>query len=157
MPAEPLRIVFLDFDGVLVNDRSIRVRSGGQSTADPLCVDALNRITDATGAAIVVTSTWRFEQSRAELCGILARWGVTGRVIDCTADVCRRRGEEIQAWLDAHRGLYDIESFVILDDEADMAHLGPTLVQTHFKLGLTLDDAERAIRILARGPGQPRP
>lgn len=157
------RIVFLDFDGVLVNHKSWHVRSNGHATGDPSCVEALNRITAKTGAEIVVSSTWRLGTPVAELRGILKSWGVEASVIGATPclirDIRRNgvelaaaepRGKEIQKWLDEHGQRWEIESFVILDDDSDMAHLMPFLVNTQFDTGLTMADAERAIAILAR-------
>lgn len=55
----------------------------------------------------------------------------------------RPRGEEIQQWLDAN----PTGSFIILDDEVDMAGLESRLVRTHVETGLTEEDADRAIRM----------
>lgn len=53
-----MKLVFLDFDGVLTNANSFRKASGYNAPADPPCVTALNRITDKCGAQIVVSSAW---------------------------------------------------------------------------------------------------
>jgi HAD domain in Swiss Army Knife RNA repair proteins len=50
------------------------------------------------------------------------------------------RGIAIQAWLDERYERFgDVSRFVILDDNADMAHLIPHLVQSTLDVGLTLD------------------
>jgi hypothetical protein len=81
-------------------------------------------------------------------------WGVNEMVFGMTPDLTRKDGEtyipvprglEIQEWLDAHP---EVERFVILDDECDMAHLEPFMVKTKFDCGLTEQDAEKAIAIL---------
>ena len=54
-----MKIIFLDFDGVLINRESLKQASGLQSKAHPSCVAALNSIIEVTEASIVVTSTWR--------------------------------------------------------------------------------------------------
>ena len=59
-----------------------------------------------------------------------------------------QRGTEIQAWLDAWRG-EPVESFVILDDEGDMAHLLPRLVQTGWSTGLLHEHVQVARRLLS--------
>ncbi len=57
------------------------------------------------------------------------------------------RGLEIQKWMDDFTG---IESFVILDDDADMGELLPYLVQTSQTHGLTDEKRDEAINILNR-------
>jgi len=60
MPKTKRKILFLDFDGVL---------NHGAGPFHPECVRELNRITDMTGAEIVVHSS-----------GVIAaRWGSCGR------------------------------------------------------------------------------
>ena len=139
-----MRVVFLDIDGVLVTRESLMKASGMRAQAQPRCVQALNSITDATGAAIVVSSTWRYggvEWIRNKL----KEWGVTADVIGATAlDYKTNRGQEIQTWLANH----PTESFVILDDDSDMAHLWAKLIQTDMENGLTPARATRAIRVL---------
>lgn len=153
------KIIFLDFDGVMVNHKSWYVRHEGHATADPPCVEALNRIISETGAAIVVSSTWRIGARVTEMRKILSQWGVVGTVIGYTPrlqkhvgliTVSQPRGSEIHAWLDEQKHYQGIiESFVILDDDGDMEPLKDRLVQTKFEVGLTMADAEKAISILA--------
>ena len=57
---------------------------------------------------------------------------------------------EIQSWIDDH----EVESFVILDDSSDMAHLMPKLVHTSMETGLTEDHVEQALSLLAGIPLQ---
>jgi len=156
-----MKIVFLDFDGVLCNHESIsagyRARTAPEQEpygphAD--CIAQLNRIIEATGAAIVVSSTWRkCRNPRTTMAETLKRWGVTGAVIDVTPQLngdsyaYKRRGSEIQLWLDRY-SRHEIESFVILDDDGDMAHLQHRLVRTSMARGLTTVDADQAIAIL---------
>ena len=142
-------ILFLDIDGVLVNRRSLAHASGMRAKADADCVAMLNRITDATGARIVVSSTWRCLGVR-RVKELLRLWGVSGRIIGCTPVLGSvDRGEEIQAYLDEYKKMRGaVSSFVILDDDDDMLHLAERLVQTQFAPGLTLEDADRAIAML---------
>ena len=147
-----MKIVFLDFDGVLVNGPSFGSDGGEDAAADPRCVHALNHIIEATGAAIVVTSAWRIDAGPGEMRQTLDGWGVRGRYLGCTPDQCGpghwgSRGSEIQGWLDEHRTL-GVDAFVILDDIDDLDGLADKLVQTQFDAGLTMADASRAIAIL---------
>jgi hypothetical protein len=111
-----VKVIFLDFDGVLVNRRSWYVRSGRTATADPPCVAALNRITDSTNAQIVVSSTWRIGMTIVELRNLLHAWGVTGAVLAKTPHMgfSVRRGSEIKAWIDMYEASRElVESFAI--------------------------------------------
>lgn len=144
-----MKVVFLDIDGVLVNRASLIKASGLKATADPQCVAALNKITDTTGAAIVVSSTWRLlglDAIRAKL----NEWGVKAAVLDITGDLYTSRGVEIVDWMCRWKSAgNEIDDFVILDDDADMGHLIGHLVRTRFERGLTEADAQRAIKALA--------
>lgn len=117
-----MKILFLDFDGVMVTDRyqaqmmainsPLRDEYGAQF--DPVCVENLRHIIDATDADIVVTSTWKMEMG---LDGIQQMWDarlLPGKVIGVTPDIDPiHRGEEIQAWLDANQGTV---RYAIIDD-----------------------------------------
>lgn len=149
-----VNIIFLDFDGVLLNRNSYSRASGSQSAADPKCVAILNRIIEETGAHIVVTSTWRKGQSRTTLADILYMWGVKGIVRDLTPVLLlASRGEEIQYWIyrfvDA--GREPLGQFTIIDDDVDMGELTCRLVRTNGEVGLTEQDADRAIAMLMEG------
>lgn len=146
-----MKIIFLDVDGVLITADSCHK---GFGIVEPRCVDALNNLVSNTGAAIVVSSCWRVGRTRIELCDLLQKWGVKGVVLDKTphSSFSAKRGNEIQEWLDERReNRDDVEQFVILDDDADMEHLMPFLVQTNFTDGLTEDLADRAGEILLAG------
>ena len=174
-----MKVVFLDIDGVMNSLQSVEeaerlgitienpwygpdfsgapISPAGFHYFAPWSVRALNRITDATGAVIVISSTWR-----KSAVFYLRRWGVTGDIIDATPRLERRseggiyiakqRGDEIQAWIDSwfsKPGGRPIERFVILDDSRDMAHLMELLIQTDASArGLTDEHATRAIAML---------
>lgn len=147
-----MKIVFLDIDGVLIHHGSIPKHTPRK--ADPECVARLNKITDATGAKIVISSTWR---TMDDIEKTLDRWGITAEIWGKTPsgyDPGRislgvTRGNEINTWLVESK--FKIDSFVILDDDNDMEPLSGHLVQTSFKSGLTDEHVELAIRKL-RGP-----
>jgi hypothetical protein len=119
-------------------------------------VAALNRILADTGALIVVSSSWRIGMNVIELREMLKEWGVVGKVLDKTPvhGFGDNRGDEIAAWLADYEKFRDKpESFVILDDDADMNGLSPFLVRTLFAAGLTEADADKAIEKLATPRG----
>ncbi len=158
MDGEPVKIIFLDVDGVLnsvafwTSPRYIR----GRHAIDAEAVVLLNRLTDRTGARLVVSSTWRKRGARA-MRQTLRDVGITAPMLGITPDLSHRergplwvateRGTEIQAWLDTTRR--QVNRFVILDDDNDMAHLADRLVRTDYHVGLTAADIERAEALLA--------
>lgn len=154
---DPTRAIFLDVDGVL-NSAAWFARRGARPperphfdhAVDPGAITRLNRLCQATGAGIVVSSIWRHGASLRQLRADFARVGCDGKVVGKTPDLPgRNRGAEIAAWLETHP---PITAFVILDDDADMGTLGPQLVQTAVATGLTDGDVDRAI-VLLRAEG----
>ncbi len=143
-----MKVIFLDIDGVLNNrEVSIRKKDEGCRVWDEKCIDRLNRITDETGAKIVISSTWRRSKDFYSI--IKNEMGITGEIIGKTIDYLLtpnpERGDEIEEWLSRHP---EVTVFVILDDESDMAHLEFHHFQTETEFGLTDGQAEAAIRRL---------
>ena len=153
-----MRLVFLDFDGVL-NSRALVERAPSPLAIGPGLLDAdavmrVERFCVAAGAEIVVTSTWRLTFDRAALEDMLRAKGlITARVRGVTPMIPhkRGRGQEIQSWLDAQSSAH-LEGIVIFDDDPDMLHLMPWLVQTSFETGLTAAHLDDALTILRRPP-----
>lgn len=137
------RVIFLDIDGVLAPIAN-HVHYGD---LDPGCLQVLNEIVAQSGADVVISSTWRFGKTVAELQTILAERGFIGRVIDKTSTEAHGydRGEEIAAWLAEH----PVAGCVILDDHHDMGKLIGHLVQTNGSVGLCATDTARALEKLA--------
>lgn len=156
-----MRCVFLDIDGVLNRlayihaaqaTRRLTCVDRPELEIDPVTVAHLNRLLATTGARVVVSSSWRQRLTRLELVAALTARGFRGAVIGTTprlyldaAGRKLRRGDEIAAWLAAHPY---VSSFVILDDETDMAHLATHLVKTRLDVGLTESSTDAAIRTL---------
>ena len=161
------KVIFLDFDGVMNTERYIaEQRRNGLPVSDrygylfdPKAVENLRRIIDATGAAMVISSSWRLEgKERME-----AMWheralpgqliGVTGQSLHANFPMSAgetagaTKGEEIRGWLKEHAS--KSYRYVIFDDEADIRpEQRPHFIQTDPRIGITRADAERAIRIL---------
>jgi hypothetical protein len=162
-----LKVIFLDIDGVLNNRESVHKRHeeklGNVWLPDITLVERLKQIIDATGAQIVVSSTWRLHGDSFMFRHLFAALGfnlpfVIGK---STPRLHKRRGIEIQQWLDEHNAEYDADpefskehyheradSFIILDDDSDMEHLMDRLVQTKTDLGLQDEHVEQAIKLL---------
>ena len=137
-------MIFLDIDGVLAPIR----QWDRYGDLDPACIQVLNEIATRGGAVVVVSSTWRYGKTVADLQEILKAAGFTGRVVDKTpiGTLGAARGEEIAAWLAEH----PVGGYVIIDDHADMGELRTHLVLTHPAHGLQPADAPRAIATLMR-------
>ena len=124
---------------------------------DPAAMALLNKLLAATGAEIVVSSTWRHRETIASMQELLDSAGLRGRVVgltpnprDVAAWTCR--GDEIAAWCSA-QSVSD-EEILILDDGADFGPLSPRVVKTDPEVGLTDEDVARSIALLrpARSP-----
>jgi hypothetical protein len=139
-------VIFLDIDGVLAPIR----RWDRYGDLEPACVRVLNEIVTAGEADVVISSTWRYGKTVAELQEILDGEGFTGCVLDKTPTGApgADRGDEIAAWLAEHA----VGGYVIIDDHVDMGALRSHLVQTHPAQGLQPADAPRAIAMLMRSP-----
>jgi hypothetical protein len=108
----------------------------------------LNDIVARGGADVVVSSTWRYGKTVAELQAMLEAQGFAGRVVDVTPTGApgSARGDEIAAWLAEH----EVTGFVIIDDHGDLGELGTHLVLTRPAHGLTPADAPQVIATLTR-------
>jgi hypothetical protein len=130
-----MRIVFLDFDGVL-NSRAtfgrqerglianIPADETGIRGLDPANVPPLLEILKRSGASIVISSSWRICYTLDVIKGFLAALGVAPELVigetprggfDKVRGIFNSsvRGYEIQDWLTAHP---EVTDFVILDD-----------------------------------------
>ena len=155
-----MNVIFLDVDGVL-NCRSTKERCNGYLGIDDDKVRRLRQIVDATGAAIVLSSTWKdnWERKRKELQDELANYldqklkNEGMEILDKTEDEYWDRGAGILKWIDTH----SVDSFVILDDiQFDYEELGllDRFVETSVGAsngGLQEDHVKRAIEILEKG------
>ena len=143
-----MRIVYLDFDGVIVTipDDASTCRQPdvpvvlGRDSADAIvkavasidrgCVARVDRLCREIGAQVVVSSNWRRSFGLGELRVILKAAGLSADVVGVTPQHGRRsyRGAEIAIDMAARfRCAADV---VILDDDDDMEPLGHRLIRT---------------------------
>lgn len=100
-------------------------------------MERLNRLTDATGAKIVVSSTWRSDSNLQEVFNLV---GIKEPIHDITPYM-----RKIQEWLDKQTEPY---RYVIFDDDTDMLDSQlPYFIQSDW-LKWGLSDVEQAIHIL---------
>lgn len=151
-----MKVVFLDYDGVLngpyVDDGEGLDETTGFTTPriHRHLVQRLNRLVRDPEVKVVLSTSWRTRFELHEHQELLAKHGFEGKIIDRTEKWVERfrciRGMEIADWLQRHR---EVTKFVILDDDSDMAHLLPKLVQTDWRYGLSEADVDKAIAVLA--------
>ena len=162
------KVIFLDIDGVLNTkwwytqmDRNTPKDKYGYAF-DPKAVANLRRIVEETGAIIVISSSWKC----MGLSQMEEMWDVRnlpGKIVGITpnsvsdellvnADIdsielFHIRGEEIKEWLTRH-GRH-VSHYVIIDDMDNMLPEQQSIfVQTNPEVGITEDDANKAIAIL---------
>lgn len=141
------RIIFLDMDGVIATPQVVH---GGLWRPDPNCQDQLARVLNATGAELVISSSWRLNTISETMVDLTSKGfrfsdritGVTIRAYNYIREgiaMSIPRGVEIRQWLDHNihsggNGLYvpgrngtyvrrnlGIDyQYVILDDDTDM-------------------------------------
>lgn len=141
IPTKNIKVIFLDIDGVLNSKDTIqRWEDGSFIGIDPYLVAIFNRIIFATGAQIVLSSTWRLhEDGREEVRKHVMDF------IDVTPSIgYGHRGTEVKDWLDRHP---EVEKYAILDDDSDFLPHQP-LFQTTWEHGLTEEIAKDVINFL---------
>jgi hypothetical protein len=148
-----MKILFLDIDGVLNSHEDFRTtRSTTGKVLNMDMVARLKTIIERTDAKVVISSTWRRYPKHMRFfrdkTGI--RYIAMTPVIEMAGSyLVGDRGEEIQRWMDTHKA-YDIESYVILDDENDfLPHQQEHFVETgYYHGGLLGQHVEKAVEIL---------
>ena len=153
-----LKIIFLDFDGVMdtayydhvLNKMGLAGSDTFGTVFDPECVRNLKYIIDMTGADIVVSSSWKHFMTYKDLLDMWDARKLPGFVTDVTPtpNVKRCRGDEIDAWLNECK---DDCEYVIIDDMDGSnfnSHQLPRLIVVNPFNGLDHDSAERAVMLL---------
>lgn len=153
------KIIFLDFYGVITTLKS-------NWTIDNEKVELVKQICDATGAKIVISSSWRRYTLEQTIEAITTREaerghnpfpypeyivGITSRMYgfkhgnrEKHYGLCR--GIEIDRWLWEHE---DVINYVILDDDSDMLlSQKKHFIKTNALRGISNRDVEKAIKIL---------
>lgn len=149
-----MKVVFLDFDGVLNSDRYIRNCEEEGLIIDPARMELLKRIVKSTNSVIVLSTSWRshWEKNNEEcnetgvqINDIFKKYDL--EIYDKTSTLFLKREDAIKAWLDTHN---QTENFVVLDD----AFLSADFLNGHFvktsnlRDGLDEDDVSAAVSIL---------
>ena len=111
-----MKVIFLDVDGVLNSDeyfdkiKGLEI-NGIENNIDIEKIKLLKKAVVATGAKVVLSSSWRYTRNGKELKELLLKYGIQ---TDSTPFLENERENEIKQWLANHP---DTEDYVILDDE----------------------------------------
>lgn len=152
-----MKIIFLDIDGV-VNCISTKVRAPSKVVGvEQRLISRIKQIVEATGAKLVLSSTWRQDWFYEHMGGNdwpylrdeFAKQNLY--FIDHTPlHKDRNRGREIQDWLE--NTSYDVTSYVIIDDEMyDIRDLHKGhMVKTSYGYGIEPKAVDLAIEILRK-------
>lgn len=128
-----MKVIFLDIDGVMIG-------IGGD--VGPKCIELINDLIDATGAKIIMSSSWM--KTLASICMTMAYNAIIGKTCyTCQNDDIRStlcRGNEIQYVLESK----DITSYVIFDQDM-LYSQKDNFIHIDYMHGIT---KEQAIKIL---------
>ena len=162
------KIIFLDIDGVL-NTESWYVQMTNETPKDkfgyaydPQAVANLRKIVEETEADIVISSSWKC-MGLSQMEDMWKDRNLPGKIIGITpnsvsdellidADIDSMelfhiRGEEIKEWLKKH-GKHTSRYAIIDDMDNMLPEQQSYFVHTNPEVGITEDDAEKAIAIL---------
>ena len=149
-----MKVIFLDFDGVLNCERYVKQSEQFGVIIDPEKLKLVKKIVDATGAKIVLSTSWREHWDKAsegcdkiglQINEIFASADI--EIFDKIPEINLRRAFQIDCWLSEHP---DVTDFVVIDDEfigADF--MNDRFVKTsNYIDGLEEKDVIKAIEIL---------
>lgn len=159
------KILFLDFDGVLLPDPLAQEQANQGLTHanyldkvvfDHQCVSNLMHILNTTQAEIVLSTSWAMGHSFSQITSCLERNGISTEHVFEWEDPSERsymtprklsshRVNEIHRWLADHP---EITNWVAVDDITGIASLGPRAIVTDPTVGLSHSDAAKAIAML---------
>ena len=120
-----MKVLFLDFDGVLNSEGSFRMelRRKNRNVSDSLSTVACSNLQyileQDRDVKIVISSSWRTMHTMVELQNILNSYGVeAARIIGKTPKkLSSSRASEINMWLNDNP---NVTKFVVLDDDEDV-------------------------------------
>ena len=139
-----MKVLFLDIDGVVNCAKTVQ-RYGGVIGIDPYMALLVGRIVEATGAKIVLSSSWRHwpqgrEEIRKRVMPFIDTTSIKGVYLPTY------RGLEILEWLNRHP---EVERYAILDDDSDFHPSQQShFFKTEWNTGLTDLIADQVIKHL---------
>lgn len=157
-----MKIVFLDIDGVLNSTQSFmyyhRMGRWGFREFCPIALSNLRYIIERVpGVKLVISSTWRKAfRGKAMECifdqNSLSPDLIYGYTPAHLSD--GYRGGEINEWFRDYEeeGKEKVEAYVVIDDSTDIKPHTRHFVHTDHRVGLTLPDAMKAVKMLSCDP-----
>lgn len=159
------KVIFLDFDGVLLSDGMALVQSEAGLTHDNYldrvefdsdCVANLNSLLASSGAQIVLSTSWAQGNSFSSLSNCLLRNGIDSSLVWESDDPGEgsymtprnqgnHRGFEIAEWIDQHP---EITVWCAIDDQPSIRVLGKHAVITDPARGFDKAALRKAQQIL---------
>lgn len=149
-----MKVIFLDFDGVLNSAKYLTACGEYGVVLDPSRMALLKQIVDATDAKIVLSTSWREHWFRdPDLCSstgaqINERFAAFGlEIFDKTPQQPRSREAQIRHWLSQNP---QVQNYLVLDDmllSADFLE-GHFVRTSYYFDGLDETDVNRAIELL---------
>jgi hypothetical protein len=137
------KFIFLDIDGVLnkglikSNSPASDIISLKYGWMNKSLVSNLNKLTRATGAKIVISSSWRLDTFKETL-KALEGFGIVAEIVDQTPDLgnSASRGDEIKSWLEKNK--QSVDKYIIIDDCHDiLPEQEPYFIHTDAYTGLS--------------------
>lgn len=151
-----MKVIFLDFDGVLNCEKYISQCGKYGVTIDETKMQLLKKLVDKTNAEIVLTTSWRehwekdtdkCDATGIEINDIFAKYGLY--IYGKTKKLNARREKEIDLFVIDSK---EVENYVVFDD----CYLSSDIIDGHFiktsyyKDGLEEEHILKAITILGR-------
>lgn len=152
-----MKVIFLDFDGVLNSDTYYEEHNWSAPFIDESRLVLLKRIVDATDAKIVLSTSWKmYWEKDPALCKsegkyineVFAKYGMY--IYDKTIDIdydAECRVDEINDWFDQNQ----VDKYVAIDDmnlKLPVEHFVRT--KAHI-LGIDEENVQRVISLLNEG------
>lgn len=149
-----MKVIFIDFDGVLNTEKYVRSCTEFGLIIDPSKMVLLKQITDVTDAKIVLSTSWRehwdedsqkCDEIGIKINNIFSNFGL--KIFAKTPILNSSREEEIELWLENNQ---QVLNFVVLDDRfLDSKRLRGHFIKTlGYSKGLDEITVKKAIDIL---------
>lgn len=144
-------VIFLDIDGVLNSTEFFERTEEVDFVNSKLDLDAIGRLNSLVHPGIywVLSSSWRYDTTAAQMTQYLVDRGWKGLISDTTPIWSGdRRGYTIKKWCDEHS--WD-GPMIIIDDDHDLEpYAGGRIIYTTMQKGFTDDCVERGQRLLKK-------
>ncbi len=149
-----MKVIFLDFDGVLNSERYVKEHGPTRMTIDPARMVLLKKLINATDAKVVLSTSWRRHWSLVseqcdkigqEINALFRKNGI--EIYDKIPECSYKREKEIEKWLEDYP---QVKNFVVLDDLflSSPKLKGRCVKTAATKNGIEESDVKKAIKIL---------